>query len=87
MTQMTLYTGGGVSLSPVRAEGRTESDYVRLIADEGMMLVNGERSTLCVDVLRTDAADWQEVGYDEPDPDLDGAEALAILLGEGGDGA
>lgn len=80
MTQITLYTGGGVSLSPVYAEGRRESDYVRLVAEDGMILVNGEREAFCVDVPKTDAGNWQEIEYIE-DPDLDDSEALEILLG------
>lgn len=67
MTQITLYTGGGVSLSPQYAEGRTESDYIRLVADDGMMLEKGSFTTLCIDVLKTDAPNWNEVLYVEPD--------------------
>lgn len=60
MIQKTLYTGAGVSLSPIWAEGRTESRYVRLIADEGMAITNGETITVCVDVLATDAHNWTD---------------------------
>ena len=67
MKQITLYTGGGVSLSPVYADGRTESDYVRLVADEGMMLKKGEVTLMCVDVLKEDASNWNEIEYVEPD--------------------
>ena len=84
MTQITLYTGGGVSLSPVYAEGRMESSYVRLVADDGMMLKKGEQYAACVDVLKSDFANWSEVEYEEPEADLDDSEALEILLG--GDG-
>lgn len=80
MTQITLYTGAGASFSTEYAEGRTESNYVRLVADDGMILVNGEREAFCVDVPKTDAGNWQEIEYVE-DPDLDDAEALEILLG------
>lgn len=83
MTKITLYTGGGVSLSPVYAEGRAESNYVRLIANEGMMLQKDEQTAECVDVLKTDVANWSEVEFAD-DPDLDDSEALSILLG--GDG-
>lgn len=67
MTQITLYTGGGVSLSPVYADGRTESDYVRLVADEGMMLKKGKVTLMCVDVSKADISNWNEVEYVEPD--------------------
>lgn len=83
MTKITLYTGGGVSLSPVYAEGRTESNYVRLVADDGMMLVKGEQTAVCVDVLKTDAENWSEVEYVEPEPDLGDAEAFDIIFGGG----
>lgn len=83
MTIITLYTGGGVSFSPNYEEGRTESACVRLVADEGMMLVKGDIAATCVDVPRAEAGDWQEVEYVEPE-ELDDSEALDILLG--GDG-
>lgn len=60
MNQKTLYTGNGVSLSPIWAEGRTESRYVRLIADDGMAITNGETVTVCVDVLAVDAHKWTD---------------------------
>lgn len=83
MKQVSLYSGGGVSLSPVYAEERSESNYVRLIADDGMMLVKGEQSAVCVDVLETDVADWSETEYAEPELDIDNAEAFAIIFGGG----
>ena len=60
MIQKTLYTGNGVSLSPNYKEGRTISRYVRLIADEGMAITNGETVTVCVDVLAEDAEKWTD---------------------------
>lgn len=60
MIQKTLYTGNGVSLSPVCAEGRTESRYVRLIADDGMGITDGTTVTVCMDVLAEDAHDWTD---------------------------
>ena len=81
MTTMILYTGGGISLSPVYAEGRTESAYVRLVADEGKALKKGEIVTPCVDVLASDVSNWTEIDEPAEDPDLDPAEALSILLG------
>lgn len=69
MKQITLYTGGGVTFSPQYAEGRTVSSFVRLVADEGMMLTNGEVSTECVDVLSTDVNAWSEVEGEVPEPE------------------
>lgn len=65
MTKKILYTGGGVSLSPIYAEGRTESSYVRLIADEGMAITNGEVITVCVDVPAADVDKWADCGLPE----------------------
>lgn len=84
MTTRTLYTGGGVSLSPVYADGRTESAYVRLVADDGKALQKGEIVSTCVDVLADDVSNWTEIDAPADDPDLDDSEALSILLG--GDG-
>ena len=66
MTQITLYTGGGVSLSPVYVDGRTESEYVRLVADAGMMLVKNGKTAFCIDVLNTDVNGWNEIEYIDP---------------------
>lgn len=85
MTTIKLYTGGGVSLSPVNAEGRTESEYVRLVADDGMMLVNGGLFSTAADVNKADVGAWQEVPYVEPDGEPaieDKAEAYDILMGK-----
>lgn len=60
MIQKTLYTGNGVSLSPIFEEGRTESHYVRLIADDDKGITNGETVTVCVDVLKTDVHKWTD---------------------------
>ncbi len=72
MIQKTLYTGNGVSLSPMYAEGRTESKYVRLIADEEKAITNGVTVTTCVDVLKADASNWTDC---ELPPDSSGDEA------------
>lgn len=82
MTEIILYTGGGVSLSPINAEGRRVSGYVRLVADEGKVLKKGDIISTCVDTMASDVPNWTEI--DEPpapEPDLDDAEALSILLG------
>lgn len=55
-----LYTGNGVSLSPKFEDGRTLSDYVRLVADEEKAITNGERIAICVDVLITDVDLWSD---------------------------
>lgn len=60
MIQKTLYTGNGVSLSPMYAEGRTESKYVRLIADDEKAITNGVTVTTCVDVLKAYVGNWTD---------------------------
>lgn len=52
MRQLTLYTGGGVSLSPFDGENRRVSAYVRLLAAEGMGITDGNIVTACVDTLQ-----------------------------------
>ena len=83
MKKTILYTGGGVSLSPVYADGRTESAYVRLVADDGKMLQKGELAAICIDALATEADTWKEVDYVEPEESTaeDKAEAYDILMG------
>ena len=83
MIQKTLYTGNGVSLSPMYAEGRTESKYVRLIADDGKAVTNGVTVTTCVDVLKADVGNWTdcELPPEEAGEELTAEEALAIITG------
>jgi hypothetical protein len=82
MTQITLYTGGGVTFSPNWAAGRTESDYIRLVADDDMMLKKGDITTLCADVLKTDAPNWSEVPYIEANPEPEHIPAWDISQAE-----
>lgn len=81
MTRITLYTGGGVSLSPVYAEGRTESAYVRLVADDGKALQKGDVIASVIDVLISDAENWTEIDEPQYDDDIDAAEAFDIIFG------
>ena len=85
MTKIILYTGNGVSLSPVYADGRRKSAYVRLAADDGKALQKGEIVSTCVDVLADDMSNWVEIDAPAREDELTDAEALAIILG--GDGA
>ena len=80
MTRMTLYTGGGVSLSPENGEGRTVSEYIRLAADSGKILTDGNRKTPCVDVIASDAEHWSEID-DDPTDEVDADRAMEILFG------
>lgn len=67
MRQITLYTGEGASLTPQYIEGRIQSQYVRLVADEGKVVTDGERSSECVDVLVSTINDWSEIDAPEPE--------------------
>ena len=60
MKQIILYTGNGVSLSPINAEGRKVSKYIRLVAEENKAITNGAVITVCVDVLATDIDSWHD---------------------------
>ena len=63
MKTITLYRyvrrDGGTTVSPIMP---TDSDYsvlYRLIADEGMILINGDSDTCCVDTEYPE--DWTEI--------------------------
>lgn len=60
MTKVTLYSGAGVSLSPINAEGRSVSKYVRLVADDGKAITNGSVVTACADVLAESVSEWTD---------------------------
>jgi hypothetical protein len=86
MKEVILYTGNGVSLSPVYAEGRAESKYVRLVADDGKAITNGETVSVCVDVLKENAFLWTDCDLpeDEAEPLTETeqkAKAYDILMG------
>lgn len=71
MKTITLYTGNGASLSP-NPTGRTESDYVRLVADNGKILTNGFDAVYCIDVHKSNISKWIEVAdtIDDENPNL-----------------
>jgi hypothetical protein len=85
MTRIALYTGGGVTFSPYSGEGRTESNYVRLVSDNGKVMKNGVIYSECRDVPIAEINNWIEVDAasveDEP-TDEDYAEAGKILMGK-----
>lgn len=79
----TLYTGNGVSLSPQNAEGRTVSSYVRLVADDGRAITDGNIVTTCVDVIVDNVGLWSdcELLPVPEDDELSAEEALEIITG------
>lgn len=80
MTELKLYTGGGVSMSPMDGEGRKLSAYVRLVAEDGMAITNGKTVTTCADVLATDAPNWTDCEAPADEDELTAEEALAELV-------
>lgn len=62
MQIITLYRiirpDGGVTVSPVKPDGEYTELY-RLIADDGMVLTNGETVTACTDTNTPDV--WAEI--------------------------
>lgn len=63
MKQLALYTGGGVSLSPRSGEGRRVSNYVRLIAEDGCAITDGNVITACIDTLTPE--NWTDCPMEE----------------------
>lgn len=51
---------GSTTVTPIKQEG-IEPSLVRLVADEGMALTDGETFTTVIDVL--DETGWQEIEY------------------------
>ena len=70
MRKINLYTGGGVSHSPVDGDGRTLSAYVRLIAEENQAITDGNQVLSCVDVLETESEKWVEIPEVEPEQEV-----------------
>ena len=57
---------GGMTVTPVRpSEAGFRTDYVRLVADDGKIITDGEIVTCCVDVHTDDAGRWTELA-EEP---------------------
>ena len=82
MTTVTLYTGGGVSFSPLSGEGRTVSACVRLVADEGRGITDGQRVLFVADVRKEEAGSWYDCDApEEPETDPTAEEASEILFG------
>ena len=70
MRQITLYTGDGVSLSPQSGEGRTVSQYTRLIADDGKAITNGSIVTICIDVPSAEIVNWSDCDLSAVDDEI-----------------
>lgn len=69
---------GGVSVSPVRPEGDYEELY-RLVADEGMVLTDGETYTACTDTATPER--WTEVPDPEAEDETEDMRSALLELG------
>jgi hypothetical protein len=82
MQKIPLYryirAGGGVTVSPIKPDV-AYTDMLRLIADEGKVLVNGDRTTTCADVESVEG--WREVDAPVEDDVAEKAAAYDILMG------
>lgn len=56
--------GGGITVSPNKPNAE-HTEMFRIIADEGKVLVNGDKITTCADVESVDG--WSEVDNREED--------------------
>lgn len=85
MTIVPLYTSERASLSPRREPSSVESNYVRLVADGGYAITDGEAVVNVIDVEKEDIARWSDCEQPpvpptpEPEPSAD--EILDIVLG------
>ena len=81
MQIITLYryirNDGGVTVSPIKPD-REYAETFRLVADEGMILTDGENFTICTDTENPDA--WTEVeDIENPDEEITNEEFLDLL--------
>ena len=69
MQKIKLYRyarpNGGVTVSPVMPDGEY-TELFRLVADEGMVLTDGENLTFCTDTDNPDV--WTEIEAPEEEP-------------------
>lgn len=64
-----VYEGhGGTIQSPIEIPGAERTLMRRLVADEGKILVNGDRTATAIDVEEWEVSAWtEEVRSDEPE--------------------
>ena len=86
MVQKQLYTSEAAYLTEQPTENCTISPFVRLIADDGKAITNGETVTVCADVLKEKVPLWMdcEMPPEDSEPMTDTEEkamAFDILMG------
>ncbi len=82
MNKINLYTGGGISLSPFDGEDRVLSSVVRLVADEGRGITDGQTVTTSIDTRNPDV--WIDCDLPEETPaeeEPSAEELLDIIMG------
>ena len=66
MQKITLYKytreDGGITVSPIKPDAEY-TEMLRLVADEGKVLVNGDITTTCTDVETVEG--WEEIEGEE----------------------
>lgn len=80
MRQIKLYTGAGATRTPTYVDGRTTSNYVRLVAEDGMMITDDLKTATCIDVPATEINKWRDCPYFGDDDDIPAEDALGELL-------
>ena len=83
MQKINLYryeTNGMVTVTPNAQNTDDEPSRIRLVADEGCALMNGEVKTPAVDMMLEDINLWDEV-VDVDESDNLKAQAYDILMG------
>lgn len=60
MERKQLYKTNSIYLTEYNSEGRTKTNYIRLIAEDGKAITDGETVTNTVDVLATDIDNWHD---------------------------
>lgn len=66
MKSKPLYTSDTATFTPVYADGVRETDMVRLIADDGRAITNGELVGTCFDVKANSVSNWTDCDLPEP---------------------
>ena len=79
MNVNTLWTGNGVSFSPIYYDGMTDSGFVRITAANGMAITDGNTVTICVDRPCSEADRWEDCEKDEEATEEDYKSALNQL--------
>ena len=85
MQEVNLYRyeiNGQVTITPNRRNEIDAPSRIRLIADNGYILTNGEAKVPAIDITIEDISLWNEIVEEEPQTDIElKAQAYDILMG------